>query len=414
MRIAREACPEYVALDVGPTGKLVEPMGQMSFEEAVECFARLIRAGEGADCILIETMTNLAECRAAVIAAKENSDLPVLASVTFDAGGRMMSGAEPEAVVAVLEAAGADAVGVNCGLGPAMYAEILRRMEACAHVPLFAAPNAGIPEIQDGRTVFPLDAENFSREMRELAPYTHLMGGCCGTGPAHIEALIRETAGTPVPALRPRTQTVISGAVRMLNIGERPILIGERLNPTGKAKLKAALRGHDMGYLQREALAQEDAGADALDVNVGLPGIDEPQMLRDAVRAVSHVSALPLQLDSASPAALEAGLRVYCGRALINSVSGKQAVMDAVFPLAKKYGGVLIALTLDDDGIPPTAEGRLEIARKIRNEAAKYGIPACDLIFDPLAMSVSADPTAPRTTLKAVRLIREALGGKCP
>ena len=413
VRIARQSGSEYVALDVGPTGKLVEPMGPTTFEEAAEDFARLIRAGSGADCILIETMTNLAECRAAVIAAKENSDLPVLASVTFDKGGRLMSGAEPEAVVTVLEAAGADAIGVNCGLGPSLYGEILARMYAAAHVPLFANPNAGIPEVRDGRTVFPLDAEAFSREMKELAPYTHTMGGCCGTSPAHITALIESTRSVPLPALRSRTETVISGAVRTLDIGKRPILIGERLNPTGKPKLKAALRAKDMGYLQREALAQEDAGADALDVNVGLPGIDEPETLKEAVKAVSRVCALPLQLDSASPEALEAALRVYCGRALINSVSGKKAVMDAVFPLAKKYGGVLIALTLDDDGIPDTAEGRYAIAERIRAEAALYGIPLCDLIFDPLAMAVSADPRAPKVTLESIRLITERMGGRC-
>ncbi len=413
IRIARSSGARFTALDIGPTGKLAEPLGNTPFEEVYGDFARLIRAGQDADCILIETMTNLSECRAAVLAAKEHSSLPVLVSVTFDGRGRMLSGTDPETAVVVLEAAGADAIGVNCGLGPALYADILARMEKYAHVPLFANPNAGIPEVRDGATVFPLDADSFAREMQALAPYTFALGGCCGTSPAHIRALCAAVHDAPLPKLRPRTEAVIASSVRMLRMDERPVLIGERLNPTGKPKLKAALRAHDSGYLEREALAQADAGADALDLNVGLPGIDEAQTLAEAVRAVSRVCPLPLQLDSASPEALEAGLRVYCGRALINSVSGKQAVMDAVFPLAKKYGGMLIALTLDDDGIPATAEGRLAVAEKILREAEKYGIPPCDLIFDPLAMAVSADSGAARTALEAIRLIGERLRGRC-
>ncbi|MDY3286765.1 MAG: homocysteine S-methyltransferase family protein [Eubacteriales bacterium] len=413
IRCARASGVEYVALDVGPTGKLVEPLGDTPFEEAAADFARLVAAGRDADCVIIETMTNLAECRAAVIAAKETTSLPVLASLTFESGGRMLSGADPETAVAVLEAAGADAIGVNCGLGPKLYADILQRMEACAHVPLFANPNAGIPEVVDGKTVFPLSPAEFAAEMRELAPFTFALGGCCGTNPAYIARLADAVRGIALPVLRERTQAVIASGTQTLALGEKPVMIGERLNPTGKPKLKSALRAGDMGYLQREALAQVDRGADALDVNVGLPGIDETASLTAAVRAVMRVCGLPLQLDTASPAAMEAALRVYCGRALINSVSGKQSVMDAVFPIAKKYGGVLIALTLDDDGIPKTAEGRLRVAEKIQNEAAKYGIPPCDLIFDPLAMAVSADADAASVALESIRLIGERLGGCC-
>ncbi|MEA4822719.1 MAG: homocysteine S-methyltransferase family protein [Clostridiaceae bacterium] len=410
---ARDAGADYVALDVGPTGKLIEPLGDTSFEEAAADFACLVTAGANADCILIETMTNLAECRAAVIAAKENTNLPVLASLTFDENGRMLSGADPETAIAVLEAAGADAIGVNCGLGPKLYTEILRRMELAAHVPLFANPNAGIPEVVEGKTVFPLDPKEFAREMRELAPYTFALGGCCGTNPAHIANLVVETRDIAMPVLRKRTTAVVASASQTLTLGDRPVMIGERLNPTGKPKLKSALRAGDMGYLQREALSQADRGADALDVNVGLPGIDETATLVSATRALMGVCALPLQLDTVSPTAMAAALRVYCGRALINSVSGKQSVMDAVFPIAKKYDGVLIALTLDDDGIPKTAEGRLAIAEKIKNEAGKYGIAPCDLIFDPLAMAVSADADAAGVALDTIRLIRERLNGVC-
>lgn len=410
IQCARDAGSVYVALDVGPTGKLLEPLGELTFEDAVAEFSRVVRAGSGADCVLIETMSDLRECRAAVIAAKENCTLPVLASLTFDENGRLMSGADVETVVAVLTAAGADAIGVNCGLGPKQLLPVVKRMHACAEVPVFANPNAGLPEMVEGKTVFPLTAAAFANEMAELAAYCVGLGGCCGTVPEHIRMLVERCRELPIPESVPQTKAVIASASRTFTFGTVPCLIGERLNPTGKPKLKAALRAGNMDYLQREALAQSEKGVHALDVNVGLPGIDEGAMMENAVRAVQSVCELPLQIDTSSPEVMARGLRAYCGKALINSVSGKRAVMDEVFPIAKKYGGVLIALTLDDDGIPETVDGRVEIARKIVEEGAKYGIPSRDIIIDPLAMAVSAQPDAAQVALETIRRVTRELG----
>ncbi len=404
----------YAALDVGPTGQLLEPFGPLAFEEAVKLFSRVIRIGAeaGADCVLIETMNDSYETRAALLAAKESCRLPVLVSNAYGADGKLMTGATPEAMTAMLEGLGADAIGVNCSLGPAALKDVVRRYLAAASVPVLMKPNAGLPREENGRTVYDVTPEAFAREMIPLVGEgLRILGGCCGTTPEYIRILRERAEGAVPPPLTEKTQTVVSSWCRTAVIGEgRPLIIGERINPTGRKRMKQALADGDMAYLVNEGIAQEESGADLLDVNVGMPGLDEPAVLSRAVRELQAVIPLPLQLDTSSPEAMEAALRVYNGKALINSVNGKPEVMRAVFPLMKKYGGAAVALTLDGDGIPDTAEGRLRIAQRILEEAASYGIPEKEIIFDPLTLTVSADPKAAETTLEALRLIRSRTG----
>ena len=358
VRIAREAVeesgrPARVAVDIGPTGKLLEPLGDLAFEAAYTLFAEMAKAGEeaGADLVLIETMNDPYELKAAVLAAKENTSLPVVMN-----------------------------------------------------------PNAGLPHCVDGCTVFDTGPEAFAATMEELARMGAWgIGGCCGTTPAHIAAVAERCRTIQPQPIRPKTRTVVSSYGRAVEI-DGPVLIGERINPTGKSKFKQALREGDIGYLLREGIAQQEAGAHILDVNVGLPEIDETAWMTRAVRELQAILDLPLQIDTADTATLEAAMRLYNGKPLVNSVSGKQASMDAVFPLVRRYGGVVVALTLDEDGIPPTAEGRLAVARKIVETAASYGIDKKDILVDVLTMAVSADPNAANVTLDALRLVREELG----
>ncbi len=412
----REAAGEgerYIALDMGPCGKLLKPLGTLEFEEAVRGFATVVRMGAacGVDCFFIETMNDGAETRAALLAVKENSDLPVLVSNAYGADGKLMTGGTPESVVAMLEGLGADAVGVNCSLGPDALAPVVKRYLEAASVPVLMKPNAGLPRDEGGKTVYDVAPEDFARSVAALVPKgLRIMGGCCGTTPAYIRAL-REAAGELVPpAIEEKKHTVIASRGTTVLLGKDPVVIGERINPTGKKRLRQALEQGDMGYVLNEAISQEEHGAQVLDVNVGTPGVDEPALLEAAVRELQAVTDLPLQLDTADPIAMERALRAYNGKAMINSVNGKQEVMDAVFPLVKKYGGVLVALTLDEDGIPGTAEGRLQIAEKILAEAAVYGIDRKNILFDTLTMTVSADGNAARITLDALKLIREKTG----
>ncbi len=403
----------FIGLDIGPCGKLLKPLGTLDFEEAVSGFAAVIRMGAacGVDCIFLETMNDGAETRAALLAAKENCDLPVLVSNAYGADGKLMTGGTPESVVAMLEGLGADAVGVNCSLGPDALAPIVERYLAAASVPVLMKPNAGLPQEKDGKTFYNVLPDAFSAQIAALVPKgLRIMGGCCGTTPAYISAL-KEAAGslTP-PAVEKKGHTVIASRGTVIELGRDPVIIGERINPTGKKRLRKALEEGDMAYVLNEAIAQEERGAEVLDVNVGTPGVDEPALLTQAVQELQAVTDLPLQLDTADPAAMERALRAYNGKAMINSVNGKQEVMDAVFPLVKKYGGVLVALTLDEDGIPNTAEGRLAIAERILKEAAKYGIESKDILFDTLTMTVSADGTAAKVTLDALKMIREKTG----
>ena len=404
---------KFIGLDVGPCGKLLKPLGTVDFEEAVGYYAQIVHMGVkyGADCIFIETMNDSQETRAALLAAKENCDLPVLVSNAYGSDGKLMTGGTPESMVAMLEGLGADAVGVNCSLGPEALAPIVERYLAAASVPVLMKPNAGLPEVRDGKTVYNVLPEAFSAEIAALVPKgLRIMGGCCGTTPDYIRTL-RQTVGNSVPPrLVLSARTVIASRSRTVELGKNPVIIGERINPTGKKRLRQALQDGDMAYILNEAIAQEERGAEVLDVNVGTPGIDEAETLCHAVEELQAITDLPLQLDTADPQAMERALRRYNGKAMINSVNGKQEVMDAVFPLVKKYGGVLVALTLDEEGIPQTAEGRFAIAERILTEAEKYSIDRKDILFDPLTMTVSADISAARVTLDALRIIRERTG----
>lgn len=417
VKCARDAAEgkedRFVALDVGPTGKLLAPTGTLPFEDAVEIFAKTVRLGveAGVDAILIETMTDSYETKAALLAAKENSDLPVLVTNAYGSDGKLMTGATPAAMVAMLEGMGVCALGANCSLGPKQLVGVAKELLEHASVPVILKPNAGLPAVREGKTVYDVTPEDFAEELAELVKAgVRLAGGCCGTTPAYIAALTEKTKVLPVLPVTEKQFTTVSSYTHAVKFGGKPLLIGERINPTGKKRLKQALLEGDMNYLLEQGIAQAEAGAQLLDVNVGLPGIDEPAVLAEAVTALQGVTDLPLQIDTADGTAMEKALRLYNGKALVNSVCGKQESMDTVFPLVKKYGGTVIALTLDENGIPATAEGRVAIARKIIAEAAKYGIGKKDLVFDTLAMTVSADQNAPAVTLEAMARIKSELG----
>ena len=417
VKCARDAAEgkkdRFVALDIGPTGKLLAPTGTLPFEEAVEIFAKTVRLGveAGVDAILIETMTDSYETKAALLAAKENSTLPVLVTNAYGSDGKLMTGATPAAMVAMLEGMGVCALGANCSLGPKQLVRVAKELLEHASVPVILKPNAGLPAVREGKTVYDVTPEDFAEELAELVKAgVRLAGGCCGTTPAYIAALTEKTKALPVLPVTEKQFTTVSSYTHAVKFGEKPLLIGERINPTGKKRLKQALLEGDMNYLLEQGIAQAEAGAQLLDVNVGLPGIDEPAVLAEAVTALQGVTDLPLQIDTADVTAMEKALRLYNGKALVNSVCGKQESMDTVFPLVKKYGGTVIALTLDENGIPATAEGRVAIARKIIAEAEKYGIGKKDLVFDTLAMTVSADQNAPAVTLEAMARIKSELG----
>ena len=414
-RCAAEEAGEghFVALDIGPTGHLLKPFGDLDFEDAVSVFAETVKLGVqfGADLILIETMNDSYETKAALLAAKENSNLPVFVSNAYGADGKLMTGATPEAMCAMLEGMGADAVGMNCSLGPRELMPVARKLLRCASVPVILKPNAGLPASCCGKTVYNVTAEEFAEDVATLVREgVRIAGGCCGTTPEYIKALsdkIQNAAPVPVTD---KKLTVVSSYTHAVTFGDDPLLIGERINPTGKKRFKLAISEHDMGYILSEAFAQRDRGVHILDVNVGLPEIDEAAMLTDAVCEIQAVCELPLQIDTTDANAMEVALRRYNGKAMINSVSGKAESMEKVFPLAKKYGGLIVALTLDENGIPDTADGRVEIARRILECAEKYGISKKDIIFDTLAMTVSADGRAALATLEALCRIKHELG----
>ena len=404
---------KFIALDIGPSGKLLKPLGDLDFEDAVGVFAETVRIGTscGVDLMLIETMNDSYETKAALLAAKENSDLPVIVCNAYGEDGKLMTGASPAAMAAMLEGMGAAALGANCSLGPRQLRGVAMELLQNASVPVILKPNAGIPRSVDGKTVFDVTAEDFSDEVCELVKKgIRVVGGCCGTTPAYIKALTDKTRGmTPVP-VRDKNLTVVSSYTHAVKLGKAPILIGERINPTGKKRFKQALLENDMDYILAEGVKQQEKGVHILDVNVGLPGIDEVTVLKNAVCELQAVIDLPLQIDTSDIRAMEAALRRYNGKAMINSVNGKEESMEAVFPLVKKYGGVVVALTLDENGIPATADGRVEIAEKILRRAAAYGIGKNDIVFDTLTMTVSADNTAALTTLEALRRIKNGLG----
>jgi len=405
--------PKWVALDIGPTGRMLAPYGDLDFEDAVAVFAQTVRLGvkHGADLIMIETMGDSNETRAALLAAKENSNLPVFVSCAFGEDGKLMTGADPAAMVAMLEGMGADAIGVNCSFGPRKLMRVIEEYLKNASIPVIFKPNAGLPTVKEGRTVYDLSPDNFATDMADAVSLgVRAVGGCCGTTPEYITALVETTKDLKPQPITKKNITCVSSYTHAVIFDKEPILIGERINPTGKKRFKEALKAGDMDYILREGLAQAEAGVHILDVNVGLPEIDEVAMLQNAVCRLQEVTDLPLQIDTSDPVAMEAALRRYNGKAMINSVNGKMESMEKVFPLVKKYGGLVVALTLDESGIPTRAEERVAIAERILKAAAEYGIDKKDIIFDPLALTVSADGTAAHQTLRAVSIIKNKLG----
>lgn len=414
-RRAIAACGHgFAALDLGPTGKLLKPYGDLEFEDACNAYKEVVMAGEkaGADLVIIETMGDSYELKAAVLAAKECSSLPVFATVTLDENGKMLTGGNVESVTALLEGLGADVIGLNCGLGPKELLPFLKKMAEISSTPILVNPNAGLPRSENGKTVYDIDAKEFGAAMGEMARSASILGGCCGTTPEHIRAVRAVCDEIPLPVIENKGRTVISSYSHAVEFGGRPIIIGERINPTGKPKFKQALKDKDMSYILSMGAAQQESRADVLDVNVGLPGIDEAGMMTEVVQELQSVLDLPLQIDTADMTAMERALRVYNGKALINSVNGKKEVMDKVFPLVKHYGGVVVALCLDEDGIPETADGRIAIAEKIYETAASYGIDKKDILVDALCMAVSSDKNGALTTLETVRRVRDELGGR--
>ena len=403
----------FIGLSVGPCGKLLKPLGDLDFEDAVSAFSKTIALGakHGADLIIIETMSDTYEAKAALLAAKESCDLPVFVTVAFDENKTLMTGASPKAVIAMLEGLGADAIGINCGLGPHQMKEIAEEYVKLCSIPVIVSPNAGMPKSVNGKTVYDVDAKEFASVMKEIAELgVHGLGGCCGTTPEYIKETVNITKDIKALPITKKTLTTVSSYTKAVEFKNAPVIVGERINPTGKKKLKEALRENRLDYILGEAVSQQDKDAKILDINVGLPEIDEVKMLTDVVLSVQAVSDLPLQLDSSDPVALEKAMRIYNGKPMINSVNGKQSSMDAIFPLVKKYGGVVVALTLDENGIPKTATERVAIAEKIIAEANKYGIDKKDIVVDALAMAVSSDKNSANTTIESVKILTQEVG----
>ena len=403
----------WTALDIGPTGKLLKPMGDLDFETAYETFKEVMVCGEqaGADLIHIETMSDTYELKAAVLAAKENTSLPVFVTTIFDERGKLLTGADVPSVTALLEGLRVDALGINCGMGPEQMLPILKQILACSSLPVIVKPNAGLPKQKDGQTYYDVSPDQFAAVMRKVVEMgAAVIGGCCGTTPEHIKAMTDACRDMSVKTVEKKSFTVVSSYGQSVFLGTGSKIIGERINPTGKRKFKQALKEHDLDYILREAIMQQDNGAHILDVNVGLPDIDEPALMREVVQEIQSVTSLPLQIDTVDIDAMESALRIYNGKAMVNSVSGKQESMDKVFPLIQKYGGVVIGLTLDEAGIPADAEGRIRIAEKIIREAARYGIEKKDIVIDALAMTISSEPDGAKTTLETLRRLRDELG----
>ena len=402
----------YTALDMGPTGKLLKPMGDLDFETAYEAFKEVAIWGEeaGADLIHIETMSDTYELKAAVLAAKENTSLPVFATAIFDERGKLLTGADVPSVVALLEGLRADAIGINCGMGPEQMLPVLEQFLKYSSLPVIVKPNAGLPKQKNGQTYYDVDPEQFAGLMKQVVQMgAVVVGGCCGTTPDHIR-MMRELCGEmPAVPVTEKSFTVVSSYGQSVFLGSGSRIIGERINPTGKKRFKQALKEHDLDYILREGITQQDNGAHILDVNVGLPDIDEPALMKEVVQELQSVTNLPLQIDTVDGEAMEAALRIYNGKAMVNSVSGKQESMDTVFPLIKKYGGVVIGLTLDEGGIPGDVDGRVRIAEKIIREAEKYGIRKKDIVIDALAMTISSEPEGAKVTLETLRRLRDEL-----
>ena len=406
---------KFVAFNMGPCGKMLKPLGDLPFEEAVSVFAKTARLAEkyGADLIIIETMNDCYETKAALLAAKENTSLPVFVSNAYTADGKLFMGADPAAMVAMIEGLGADAIGANCSLGPEKLKPVVKELIQYSSLPVVIQPNAGIPREEGGRTVYDVSPREFAKTVAEMADMgAVILGGCCGTTPEYIRCLKEELSGKVYKAPVRKNYSCASSYTHSVFLGGDMLVIGERLNPSGKEPFKKAIEEHDISYVMKEALQQEEEGAQALDLNVGVPGTDEVGNLSELCCEIQAVTSLPLQFDSSNPKALEAALRLYNGKAMINSVNGKEESLSEVLPLVKKYGGLLVCLCLDEKGIPDTAEGRLAIAEKILERAESAGIDRKDLVFDALTLPVSANVIAGKVTLETVSLIKERLGCK--
>ncbi len=410
-RAAAEGTSALVALDIGPIGQLLEPLGTLKFEEAYNIFREMVLAGEDADVILIETMTDLYEAKAALLAAKENSRKPVLVTMSFEERGRTFTGCSAAAMALTLEGLGADAIGINCSLGPKEIYPIAEEICKWTNLPVIVKPNAGLPDPVTGE--FSVEPEDFAEALAKMAELgVRVFGGCCGTTPEHLSAAYTALDKADFPQITTKTiPAAVCSASQVVTI-DQPRMIGERINPTGKKRFQQALRDSDISYILSQAAEQTDAGADILDVNVGMPGIDEKEMMVRTVKAVQSVTDVPLQLDSTKPEVLEAALRVYNGKAVVNSVNGEDASLNAILPICKKYGAAVVGLTLDEKGIPDTAEGRFAIAEKILDAALRYGIPKQDVYIDCLTLTVSAEQSGAVTTLEALSRVKNELGLK--
>lgn len=412
-RYAANKYNAYVALDIGPIGQLIEPMGTLKFENAYELFKEQINIGIscGVDLIYIETMSDLYEVRAALLAAKENSSLPVFVTMSFDENGRTFSGCDASSVVLTLEALGADAIGINCSLGPNEILPIIREMSQKTSLPLIAKPNAGLPKIINEQTVFNVTATEFANQMISFAEMgVSILGGCCGTTPDFIALTKKAASNSYYPKKSVTKQAGICSGTKTLYLNNDVFVIGERINPTGKKAMKAALLDNDVGYILKQAVEQLNAGADILDINVGIPDIDQKSAMMRVIKSVQSISNAPLQIDSNDPQVIEAALRIYNGKAIVNSVTGEEQSLSSILPIIKKYGAAVIGLTLDNNGIPDTAQGRYDIAQKILEVALQYGIPKEDIYIDCLALTISADSNSANITLDAINLVKNKLG----
>lgn len=407
-----ESKPRFAAFDMGPCGKLLEPLGGLSFDKCYDAFAKIARTAEkcGADLVIIETMSDTLEAKAAVLAVKENTSLPVFCTMTFDENRKTLTGGTVGVMSAIMEGLGVDCVGINCGLGPEQIGEMMEELSRVSSIPIMAQPNAGLPQIENGKTVYNVTPDEFGAQCEKMAKLgASVLGGCCGTTPEHIKCLV-EACSKYTPIVEEKDITVVASYSKTVVLGNGPVIVGERINPTGKKKFKEALRNGDINYILGEAFAQRDAGAHILDVNVGLPEIDECAAMEKAVKAISSAVNLPLQIDSSDPATIERALRIYNGKPMVNSVNGKEESITAIMPIVKKYGGVLVGLCLDENGIPPMAEQRFEIAKRIRDRAASYGIRPKNLVMDALTLTISAQQKESAQTLKALKLIKDELG----
>lgn len=413
VRNIKESCPDkYIALDIGPIGQMMEPIGTLKFDRAYDIFKRQVQAGvkAGCDLILIETISDLYELKAAVLAAKENSNLPIFATMTFQSDKRTFTGTDPLSMVIFLEAIGVDALGMNCSLGPDESVEIIEDILKYASIPVMIQPNAGLPKVVDGETFYDITPVEFAKKVEMLQEKgARIIGGCCGTTNEFIKEINTLLKDKEVKPIVKKDFTAVTSATKNVVI-DKVVTIGERINPTGKKKFKEALRNNDIDYILKEAILQKEKGADILDVNVGLPEIDEVALLKAVTKEVQSIVELPLQIDSTNPTAIEKALRAYNGKAIINSVNGKEEVMDEIFPIAKRYGACIIGLTLDESGIPSSAEERYIIAQKIIEKAKSYGIDKRDIIIDCLVLTASAQQKDVIETVKAVKLVKEKLG----